>query len=187
MSRSGLFANHENKFKISSKEEIIATASESAGILFEQFESYENSVGMVAAMMITGIKIGVLGDGVINSDEKALIDEIFGEIWNRDMSELYDMIGTEISDNDYDIVKSITNMGNHIAIPFMYFVLSFAYIDGVIEDEVVEKLNNLFEINLAAENIWSALDEEITLTDFEKGVMYCNAAEDAWFYIYDSI
>lgn len=90
------------------------------------------------------------GDGIINAQEKELIDEVFGRICESPMEQIYDMVGAEIEESDYSVVESFIKIGNIVAISFLYYVLSFAYIDGIIEDNVDERLDNLFGINLLA-------------------------------------
>lgn len=182
MSRSNMFANHENKFEFASKEELIATALGSAQELFEQLDGADDGGQMAFMLLIIGTKLGVAGDGVINSDEKALIDEVFGRIWNGNMSDVYDMIGTEISDDDYDMVSKITQLGNHIAMPFLYYIFSFAYIDGEFEDEVAEKLDGLFGMNFLVDFMQSGMEEvpapSVRLTDFEAEIVEWFQEED---------
>ena len=80
MGRSNMFANIENKFEFAEKEEIVATALSSLGELFEAIDQMEDQVKF--GIMVIGAKLGVAGDGVLNSQEKELIDEVFGRIWN---------------------------------------------------------------------------------------------------------
>ena len=163
MSRSNMFANHENKFEFASKEELIAIALSSAKELSEQINGFGFGDQMTFMLLIIGTKLGVAGDGDINSDEEELIDEVFGRLWNGDMSEVYDMIEIGISDDDYEIVSKITQLGNHIAMPFLYYVFSFAYIDGEFEDEVAEKLDSLFGKNFLVDFMQSSMEDGLVL------------------------
>jgi hypothetical protein len=166
-----MFANLENQFKHASKEELVSTAVGSALELHKALDNGDNGGKTAFMFLIIGTRIGVSGDGVINSDEKALIEEVFGKLWQGDMSTIYDMIGTKSSEGDYEIVSDIVKLGNHIAMPFLRYILSFAYIDGVLEDEVAEKLDSLFGVNFLADFTLSGSAEvptpKVDLTDFE--------------------
>ena len=53
-----------------------------------------------------------------------------------------------ISDDDYDLAKKIVALGPPVAIPFLYFILSFAYIDGKVDDGVVDKLDDIWGLDI---------------------------------------
>lgn len=171
--RSNMFANIENKFEFAEKDEIVGTALSSLGELYEALGSMEDRLKF--GIMVIGAKLGVAGDGVLNQQEKELIDEVFGLIWNRSMDEIYQMVGADIGDDDYNAVEMLTNLGNAVAMPFLYFALSFAYIDGTIEDDVAERLDGLFGINLLADFIESGQEEvpapKIRLTGLEAEIV----------------
>lgn len=173
MGRSNMFANIENKFEFAEKEEIVATALSSLGELFEAIDQMEDQVKF--GIMVIGAKLGVAGDGVLNSQEKELIDEVFGRIWNGSMEEIYDMVGADIQESDYDLVQNITQLGNPVAMPFLYYTLSFAYIDGEIEDDVAERLDGLFGMNLLVDFMQSGEEEvpapKIRLTGLEAEIV----------------
>ena len=173
MGRSNMFANIENKFEFAEKEVIVATALSSLGELFEAIDQMEDQVKF--GIMVIGAKLGVAGDGVLNSQEKELIDEVFGRIWNGSMEEIYDMVGADIQESDYDLVQNITQLGNPVAMPFLYYTLSFAYIDGEIEDDVAERLDGLFGMNLLVDFMQSGEEEvpapKIRLTGLEAEIV----------------
>ena len=155
--RSNMFANIENKFQFASKEEIIVTALDSLSDLLSSLDSFNNQAKF--SLMVVGAKLGVAGDGKINDAEKELIDDIFGRVWKGSMADIYQVVGTPIEENDYSMVKMLTQMGNQVAIPFLHYILSFAYIDEVLEDDVAEKLDELFGMNLMVEFFNSDLED----------------------------
>ncbi len=171
--RSNMFANIENKFEFAEKDEIVGTALNSLGELFEAMDSMEDQVKF--GVMVLGAKLGVAGDGVLNQPEKELIDEVFGRIWNGSMDDIYQMVGADIEDSDYNMVEMLTKLGNPVAMPFLYYTLSFAYIDGTIEDDVAERLDGLFGMNLLADFIQSGQEEvpapKIRLTGLEAEIV----------------
>ncbi|MBR3818136.1 MAG: hypothetical protein IKJ41_03215 [Clostridia bacterium] len=144
--RSNMFATVENKFKSATEDEIIEIALSSSSDVLSQMENFNDNTKF--GTILVGTKLGVAGDGTINSKEKMLIDEVFGKIWNGPMEQIYDIVSEAIGDGDYDIVQNIVQLSNQIAIPFLHYILSFAYIDETFEDEVAEKLDNLFGMNL---------------------------------------
>ncbi len=173
MERSNMFANIENIFKFAEKEEIISTALSSLGELLNAIDHMDDQVKF--GIMLVGAQLGVAGDGVLNSQEKELIDEVFGRIWNGSMSEIYDMVGVDIQESDYDMVQNVIQLGNPVAMPFLYYILSFAYIDGEIEDDVAERLDGLFGMNLLIDFMQSGAEEvtssQICLTDLEAEIV----------------
>ena len=155
--RSNMFANIENKFEFASKEEIIATALDSLSDLLSALYSFNDQTKF--GLMVMGAKFGVAGDGKINDAEKELIDDVFGRVWNGSMEDIYQLVGAPIEENDYNMVQMLTQMGNHVAMPFLHYILSFAYIDEVFEDDVAGKLDGLFGMNLMVEFFNSDLEE----------------------------
>lgn len=183
--RSNLFANIENKFEFADKEEITATAFSSLGEIIEALEGKDGfGDKFLFAIMILGAKLGVAGDGIINDQEKELIEEVFGRIWNGSIDEIYELIGTEIEDSDYTLVEVLTQLGNVVAMPFLNYVLSFAYIDGEIEDDVAERLDNLFGMNLMVDFFQSGLEEvptpkiRIKFSEFEVEIVKWFQSDD---------
>lgn len=185
--RSNLFANIENQFEFASKEEITEIAQSSIRELFSAIASLppEAKFGVVCL----GVRLGVAGDGVLNQDEKNLIDAVLGIAWKGPMSQLYDMVSGEISEDNYETVELLNELGNEVAMPFLYFTLSFAYIDGKIEDEVANRLDSLFGMNLLTAFMQSGEEEvptpKIRITELEAEIVswfqeedrFCNVKE----------
>lgn len=160
MSRGNLFANIEDKFRSADKEKIFKVALASIRDFFDAFEAIEQlEDNYKFGTMVVGARIGVAGGGRLNSQEKELIDEIFGRVWKGSMEEVYEMVGANIRDDDYEMVKGITMSGNAVAMPYLYYILSFAYIDGKIEDGIAERLESLFSSNLLAGFFQSGMEE----------------------------
>ena len=161
MSRGNLFASIEKKFKSAEQDTIVKVALASLEDFFKAFEAVRQlEENFKFGTMVVGARLGVAGDRVVNSQEKELIDEVFGRVWKGPMEEIYDMVGADIQEGDYEIVKVITRVGNSVAMPYLYYILSFAYIDGKIEDDVAERLESLFSASLLAE-ISQSVKEEV--------------------------
>lgn len=167
---SDMFANIENRFKSMDKDEITETALSSMGELLEAFDSMEDQFKF--GLIVTGAKLGVAGDGILNRQEKELIDEVFGDIWNRPIEEVYDFICADITESDYKLVETIAKLNNPVGMYFLYYVLSFAYIDGEIEDDIANKLDKLFEMYLMVDFIQNGgggdSEPEVQLTGLEE-------------------
>ena len=174
--RSNIFANIENKFAFASEEEIIETALSSMGELIGELSSFDDKIKFY--IVILGAKLGVAGDGKINDKEKMLIDTVLDQIWNGDKEEIYKLVGEALEDSDYGFVENLIQLGNSVAMPLLYYILSFAYIDGVFEDDVAEKLDSLFGMTLMMDFFDSDMEEIPTqknkLTGFEAEIV-------AWF------
>ena len=158
MMRSNMFANIENKFEFAAKDVIKSTAIQSFAELIAGLQGVLNTEA-IFGMMVVIARLGVSGDGVLNQAEKDLIDEVFGRIYKGSMEQVYAAIGTTIPDTDYEMIGNLAKMGNHIAMPLLHCILSFAYIDQVMEDHVAERLDGLFGMNLMMEFFNSDLEE----------------------------
>lgn len=179
--RSNMFANLENKFEFAGKEVIEATAVQSLAELVEELRETFNTEAIFGIMIVMA-RLGVAGDGVLNQAEKDLIDEVFGRMYKGSMDEIYNAIGTTIPDSDYEMIGMIAKMGNQIAMPLLHCILSFAYIDQVMEDHVAEKLDSLFGMNLMMEFFNSDLEEvprpKIRLTGQEAEIVEWFKSDD---------
>jgi hypothetical protein len=174
MARSNMFANLENQFEFCDKEEITEkTLGAFAGLIDEISGQFDDQVMFM--MLVLGAKLGVASkNGKLNSDEKDLVNETFGKIWNGNIEDVYNLVADEISDSDYDLVQKLTQLGNDIALPFLYLILGYAYIDEKVDDKVLGRLDGLFGMNLLALFMQSGLQEvpapQIKLTSFEAEI-----------------
>ena len=179
-SRSNMFANIESEFENATKEQIMATAVYKFGEILQAASGLDTD--SLFAIQVLGAKLGVAGDGVINDQEKELINDVFSRSYQGPMEEVYELVGTEIKESDYKAVEMLTQLGNPVAMPFLYYVLSFAYIDGVIEDEVAERLDRIFGMNLLADFFMSGAEEvpsqQVKLGGFEEEIVQWFRSDD---------
>lgn len=154
--RGNLFANIESKFRYADKDEITNIALSSMRELVDALDFLDDRSKLF--VMIIGAKLGVTGDGQLNASEKELVDEVFGPVVQESIDYVYDLIRDDIVHSNYETIESLNKAGNTVAMPLLNFILSFAYIDGEIEDEKAEKLESLFGMNLIADHFMS--DEE---------------------------
>lgn len=174
MARSNMFANLENQFEFCDKEEItektLDAFSELAEKITVQFD--KNTMFM---MLVIGAKLGVAcKNGELNSDEKELVNETLGRIWTGNVEDVYNMVAERISDNDYELIQSLIRVIKDAALPFLCYVLGYAYIDNKADDEVLDRLDGLFGMNLLALFMQSGLEEvpapQIKLTGLEAEI-----------------
>lgn len=144
--RSKFFAYLENEFELAEEEDIVATAIATIEELVGKLPSFDDKTKF--AIAVTGAKLGVSGDGQINAREKLLIDTVFGQFWKGSIEQVYELLGATIAESDYELVKSVIQMGDEAAFQLLRWILSFAYIDEVFEDEVANKLDGLFGMTL---------------------------------------
>ena len=174
MSRSNMFANLENQFEFCDTEEITEKTLQGFTELIEGLgEQCDNET--VFMMLTMAAKFGIASQtGKLNDKEKALVDLIFDNIWGGDIEVIYDMIAAEIAEKDYDFVETLTKMGNNVALPFLHIILGFAYIDEKVNDDVLERLDGMFGMNLLALFMQSGLEEvpapKIKLTGLEAEI-----------------
>ena len=155
--RSNLFANIEKVFATSGKEELVDYAISAACELLEALDDMGTEAKFMS--MIIGARLGVAGDGVLSLQEKEMIKEVFGKLVDVPIETIYEAIGKKIEDSDYELVEKITMLGNSVAMPLLHFTLSFAYIDGKIEDDVAKRLDETFGMNLLMEFLESGQEE----------------------------
>lgn len=144
--RSKFFAYLENEFELAEEEDIVATAIAAIGELVGTLPSFDDKTKFSIA--VTGAKLGVSGDGRINAKEKLLIDTVFGQFWKGSMEQVYELLHAAIAESDYELVKSVIQMGDGAAFQLLRWILSFAYIDEVFEDEIAYRLDGLFGMTL---------------------------------------
>lgn len=185
--RSNLFANVENVFEFAEKDIIEKIAITALKELAEALDPAGAEVQF--AYTILGAKLGVAGDGVLNAQEKALIDKVFGIIWKKPIEEIYEMVEGPINESDYDAVKLLAGFGNHVAKPFLYYTLSFAYIDGKIEDDVASRLDEIYGLNLLADFMQSGQENvpapKVRLTGLEAEIVCWLREEDEMYTMQD--
>lgn len=178
MARGNWFANYEEMFKGLSKEEIAVLAIDFRNevVQFLQGTNFPNVV--ISRILLSATAIGVMGDDVLNDAEKEMIDVVLGSVWDGDIEEINRMIREgRLSDRDYELIESVIQLGNAVAMPLFCLILSFAYADGVFEDEVAERLERIFGMNLIADFLQSGLEEvppvshKVELTGFEAEIV----------------
>ena len=148
MSRSIAFANIENTFRFSSKEELIDIALESVVELSDGCKEAGFGDDIFKNFMLLGVKMSVAREGALNNDEKYIIDEVLGKLIAGGLDTIYEIANEESSENDYEMLEKIIGFGDAVAMPLLYLILAFAYIDGTIEDEFAERLDRIYNLTM---------------------------------------
>lgn len=151
-------AGIDKRFKRATKEELIERARESAQKIIKAFRNDNHGRDISMRLLVFGAKLGLSGEGVLNEAEKEFIRRVFGPIVEDDISDIYDRISNEIDDSDYELVRVLTEKGHDVVMPFLHFILSFAYIDQKLEEEVAKRLEVLFGLNVFAEVVQDDLE-----------------------------
>ena len=144
MSRSSVFRKIESKFKNATYQEITTLTLKARDELFEALENEKVNRKKALDITLFAAIVGMLADGKICAKEKLLFKRVFQEYWGGDIKELIAFVEDMGFDEDYDATRGIARLGEKIAYPYLDIILGFAYIDGVIEEEVATQLDEIF-------------------------------------------
>lgn len=147
MARSNMFANIENQFENSSNEKITNIAMQGFVDVIEFLNDKIDNKALVL-LLVTGARLGVSSHkGTLNVEEKRLVKDVFGQAGDFDES-IYNAIAANVEEEDYTVVEMLAELGNDVLVPFLFIILSFAYIDGKVDDLVLENIDELVGMNL---------------------------------------
>ena len=149
--RGNLFAEIEEEFKLASEEEINEIMHNSWTEICSELGRSGVDIGTMAMFLAYGAMIGVSSkNGKLNKKEKDLIDDSFGKAAYNDAKIFYEIISKKVDDNDYENLKKVIEIIPRAGISYLKFILSFAYIDGKVDDEDTKKLESTFAMVLMA-------------------------------------
>ena len=148
MSRSIAFANIENTFRFSSKEELIEIALESVVELLDGCKEAGFGDDIFKNFLLLGAKMSVARQGALNNDEKYIIDEVFGKLFTGGLDTIYEIVNEESGESDYAMLEKIAEVGEAVAMPLLYLILAFAYVDGTIEEDFAERLDRMYNLTM---------------------------------------
>lgn len=145
--------------------ELKAVALENATQLLGALQDIPNMTAYVMiSILATGVRIAVNGKSEINQKEKDLIQHVFGDICNADIADIIDLIDQPLDERSYKIVKDLAQMSPQLAGWFCNFILCFAYVDGVFEDEPSQKLSDIMTGSM---NVFPGTPEDFLDNDDE--------------------
>lgn len=178
--RSNLFTNEEYRFKYASESELIDLANQYFQELLADMSIIPNESKV--GILVLGAQLGVAGDQKLDPREKRMIESIFGKFVNSGMETMLELVMQEITDKTYQLLQIILKIGHRFAIPFLRYILCFAYADGVFEDSVADKLDGMFGMSLLVEFANSGEENvpapQITLTGLEAEIVRWFGQED---------
>lgn len=174
--RSNMFRNMENQFEFCSTEEITEKTMDAMNSLVIGLQEREHEKDTIVKLLVIGARIGVASkDGKLNKQENDLFDATFCKLLSGDVESLREMVASGENESDEDIVKALTGYGNDIAMPFLFLILGYAYIDGEVDDEVLGRMDTIFGMNLLGVFFESGLEEVpaplVRLTDLEAEIV----------------
>lgn len=144
MSVGNFMTQYQNAFKNASEEEILEMAKASISNFISQ--SGMHTPKLIFQAMIWGANVGVATkSGSLNEKEKKITDEVFNN-WNGDMEDIYAMISQEVKEEEFQFFKMVGM--TPVGIEMLKYILAFAYIDGEMEEEIAEKLEDCFGMAL---------------------------------------
>lgn len=188
--RSNIFANLESRFWDADEQTLIDTALSALSDMLAEIPGQK--VETLISLTFLGARLVVAGRSTLNEKERTVINgvfSVFGELFKDSMETLYPIICQEVSEEDYTMTSTLTKLGNDFAIPFLHFILSIAYADGVFEDEVAERLDGIFGVNLLGLFFDSGLEEvpkaPVRLTGLEAEVVDALKADDSLCFLRD--
>lgn len=145
-SRSEMFAEIEGKFKNASEEEITEIALAALPATYQELpEAWSDEARFY--FLVLGVRLGVIGDGLVNDKEQKLIDTVFSTFFSVPEELINSIVSEPLNEKAYELLRSAVMLGNDVAMPFLHFILSFAYIDGVFEDEVAEEIDGIYGLS----------------------------------------
>lgn len=162
--RGNYFASIESKFIYASKETIKDIAVHSAQDVVDKLGGIFDKP-ILFTILMSGVKWGIYSKRAMNADEKRLFDRIFGRIYPGPLEEIYDLVSVGVKDSDRKGIGAITQLGNEVAMPYLDYILAFAYIDGKITDKHAKELENIFAMNLLFE--FTVGGRELSFPDIE--------------------
>ena len=92
--------------------------------------------------------MSVARQGALNNDEKYIIDEVFGKLFTGGLDTIYEIVNEESGESDYAMLEKIVEVGEAVAMPLLYLILSFAYVDGTIEEDFAERLDRMYNLTM---------------------------------------
>ena len=167
MGRSMVFRNLEKEFQFASKEALVDMALESVVELSDGCNEAGFGADIFKNFLLLGAKMSVARQGALNNDEKYIIDEVFGKLFPGGLDTIYEIVNEESGESDYEMLERIAEVGEAVAMPLLYLILAFAYIDGTIEDDFAERLDRIYNLTMH-------------LTELESDVV-------EWFEAYDGL
>ncbi len=145
---SNFLATLMDAFKNASEKELIFTAKTS--ILEFIHNSGMQNDQLIFKGMILAAKVGMsINSEAINDKEKQMVEEVFGDYYGGDMDVLFNIFNKKLPEEELQFIKMAG--GTPVGIHLLKYILAFAYIDGELEEETAQMLDEYFAVALLSD------------------------------------
>ena len=155
------FKQIEKRINSKSQDEIIEIAK-NAGSKFIVATQMQDPESILKALIMAA-SIGLEGTILLSSEEKQIVDAVFGEKYSADMATIYDRIKRPITAKHFEYLQFFSTPNGmpmlSIAEPLLTYVLCFALIDGKLSSNLAEHLEQIFGIHLLTMHMNGDLDD----------------------------
>ena len=139
-----VFRKLEREFQFASKEALVDMALESVVELSDGCNEAGFGADILKNFLLLGAKMSVARQGALNNDEKYIIDEVLGKLFTGGL----EIANEESGESDYEMLERIAEVGEAVAMPLLYLILAFAYVDGTIEEDFAERLDRIYNLTM---------------------------------------
>ena len=180
--RGKIYRHFENRFRSWTEEEKLNYTLGSANIIDEAMSSRGSDFSTVAAMVWMCAQIGTnkRAGKTLSSAERKFAKDFFSKfIEDCDVDHTYEVLQTPVDEKFYSALPLLITEYPEAALHFFLVILSFALVDGVVEDDLAQKLETIFAIPLMVHFSQSGLESvpdveesvQISLTDLEAQIV----------------
>ena len=79
-----------------------------------------------------------------------MLVSLFSDIMPGFEDMINDLFAGEITEDDCNLVAALSQIGNEVAMPLLYYILSLGYADEMLEENIALELDSIFEPILTA-------------------------------------
>jgi len=180
--RGNFFSSFERKFAAADKQTILNTAHD--GMLDFIETSGMTNVKIILSLFLAVAKIGLCGKHKLSAPQKEMVQDILSDIFKYpgDMEGVYTELSKGYSENDFAMLEQFCNtaLSLHATEPALHLlsvILSFAYIDGKLDDTVGARLESIYGMILIG-NFFEQGETEDPINDEEKAAEERKRAEE---------
>ena len=145
---STIFEKYQEAFFNSTEQELTANAI----ACMREFarESGMNDTRRIVQALIMAAKIGIASEtGTLKPEEQKLAETVFKEFYKGDLSEFIRMLTEPIDEKEYGMMRLFSEKGRaRVGMPLLLYIMSFAYIDGIMSEKSAELLQEAFSVAL---------------------------------------
>lgn len=149
MNRSNEFEKVENKFKNATYEEMVLISKESTNYFFDYLKTVGCDVMKIISFYCVLSALGIGYEKMVNPKEKQFIKDILSERYyptaiNNAVDNLCQIVDGGIVGSEYNTFKGFKPLGSEFLEHCLNIILGIAYCDGNIDEEVLNKLDEIY-------------------------------------------